>query len=360
MPRPNVLTTGVPIYVVSYVTDSATPTPATALSVQETATPTATALVTPRPVAGPSSPASLQVLETPSGGTPPYSVAFYRSATPDTVPGAPTLLTTITNVPFQGTATLTDTPPLNSIAYDYVCVVTDAASVAQTTLHLFALLKAKPLVIGMLGDSIVLGLGPGMVPALKTQGGVRDTSAINQAIGGTTSYNWLPTQPNIYSSALTAFQAAGVNLVMMMLGTNDFNIVSEPFDPAQLTNYQANIAAIAADLVAHGMDVLLNAPPAKYPNPPLTGVPGATLELSNRYYLACQANLDAVADRVHIFKGDRQAFHWFAEHPEELNDGTHPTNTGYDSLERMWASAALANYLQPSSGSSGGPVHTQL
>jgi lysophospholipase L1-like esterase len=58
---------------------------------------------------------------------------------------------------------------------------------------------------------------------------------------------------------------------------------------------------------------------------------------------------NAVIDRISTANGlpcGPDLYAWFRDHPEEIsNDGVHPTDVGYRSMNRLWANAMLGRYL---------------
>lgn len=114
--------------------------------------------------------------------------------------------------------------------------------------------------VGFIGDSIMAGYGlpPGHDPAtaacayLSRCGLPRQATAINRAVSGTTTADWLPSG-TLLGPAIAAFVAAGVPVVYECLGDNDLS----PTRRVPVDTVLANHAAIAAGLKAVGIRYIL-------------------------------------------------------------------------------------------------------
>ena len=164
-------------------------------------------------------------------------------------------------------------------------------------------------VVGYIGDSITAGytsspqVYPGSIAAanLNTYTGTSLYSAVNQGTPGTTSGSWVA--PSAYlSNALSAFSAAHVNWISIMLGTNDagYGISS--------SIYTSNMQSVIASLEAAGYTtIILNYPPYMTTNS--FGFNPAT---ANPLLLQYQADLQAIAAAdPHVHIGDTTAFTFF-------------------------------------------------
>lgn len=192
-----------------------------------------------------------------TGGTINYTVKYYGSTTPNFVVGAGTLLHTSSAV-----SGVTDTyahAPGNTSLWFYVVTVTDSAG-SPATVTAFQVAGALQTVAAFLGiaDSL-MAYAPGTVttngtytwldyfigqaagatintpagfmtasgfPGILQNYGPRSITKINRAVAGTTTTDWLPSDPHstgYYAAAVTAANAATPKStdLIFMLGGND-------------------------------------------------------------------------------------------------------------------------------------------
>lgn len=184
-------------------------------------------------------------------------------------------------------------------------------------------------VIGAIGDSITIGqvvsAGADPVSHLVSTLSTSDlaVTASNQAIGGTTTEDWLPTGSH-YPTAVAAFAAAGVSAVVVMLGTNDSYTVA----PVSADTYYSNLKIIVSDLVGRGYIVFLAYP--TYSSATL--YPAATIQS----YIP---QIDRLENNQTVFIVGRQDYAYFAANTSLLQgDGVHPTDAGSILLgAHLWA-----------------------
>lgn len=278
-----------------------------------------------------------------SGGTAPLTYQWYRSTTANFTPGAGNLLAGATSLTLADSASLVaDTP------YFYVCRVTDAASQTADSNQVAGALKAAPLNLGFIGDSITAGYGLSagqdpptqIVPILRKLYKDRTITATNKAVSGSKTSQWVTGQANL-TNAKTAFASAGVTHVHIMLGANDAassNLVSA-------ATYKSNLQNIIADLNGAGYKVILSYPtyiPAGANNNATTA---ASVSLARSY----MAQIDSLIDNVNVLRGDVWSYDYFIGNLGEYQtDMTHPTAAGAISLATIWARAIEANVLSAS------------
>jgi hypothetical protein len=124
------------------------------------------------------------------------------------------------------TATITYTPTVSGQA----TITANFDSGIENQTHTF-FVRPYSTVIGFIGDSITAG---GITPITVAHLGL-GVDAINAAVGGTTAISWAandsgPTNPNttpntpLMTNAFTKFDVAGVEIINLMLGTNDAGI----------------------------------------------------------------------------------------------------------------------------------------
>jgi lysophospholipase L1-like esterase len=275
-----------------------------------------------------------------SGGTAPLTYQWYRSTTANFTPGAGNLLAGATSLTLADSASLTaDTP------YYYVCRATDGASQTADSNQVAGVLKAAPLNLGFIGDSITAGYGLSagqdpatqIVPILRKLYKDRTITATNKAVSGSKTSQWVTGQTNL-TSAKTDFASAGVTHVHIMLGAND--AASSNLVPA--ATYKSNLQNIIADLNGAGYKVILSYPTFI----PAGANSGATTTASVALARSYMAQIDSLIDNVNVLRGDVWAYNYFIGNLSEYqSDMTHPTAAGAISLATIWARAIEMNVL---------------
>jgi lysophospholipase L1-like esterase len=157
---------------------------------------------------------------------------------------------------------------------------------------------------------------------------------LNEGISGSTSGQWL-TSTTYYADSVLAFGSPSTTpLVVYNLGVNDAKETS----PVSAATFSSNVSNTVNALVAAGYKVLLIPPFYTVPSYP-QDVSGTFDEASDGYllqYAAAEQTL-AAANPTHIYydpSGDA-AYWYFANHTSELADGLHPNDTGYISWARL-------------------------
>jgi lysophospholipase L1-like esterase len=269
----------------------------------------------------------------PSGGTTPYTYKWHRSTTQGFSTSGGTELSGQTGL------TLSDTTAVQGTVYYYKQVQTDAVPTSVTTNEVAAALADTALKIGFIGDSITIGNPGNGTPAticgqlLQRQFGTRAVTVSNQAISGTATADWLPGAGTGYlTAAKTAFAAAGVTTVLIMLGANDSGA------SVSAATYGSNLSSICNDLVTAGYTVILNgqgwiAPTSGWPANP------------NTFLRDYNAQMDSLDNGTTILRGDTEAWTYFVERQSELSDGVHPNTTGAQTYAEMWAAAFARELL---------------
>ena len=200
-------------------------------------------------------------------------------------------------------------------------------------------ITSGPLKIGFLGDSITYGIGDNYGP------GCYDRALTDLAKNG-----YLPTGVNYGSNGasvasfyqqtagpLQAFEAAGVSVVSLMLGTNDaqVSVATSPQD------YHDKLLWVINSLLAPGtgiQKVILHYSPYIQSNHAATWDGAADARL-----MAFQTQIDSLCNGTTILQGDKLAYPFFQQHPEQ-GDGVHPTPQGHQDLGDLWA-IAITNAL---------------
>ncbi len=283
-----------------------------------------------------------------SGGNAPLTYQWHRSTTAGFTPGAGTVLSGATSLTYADSASLAaDTP------YFYVCRCTDNTGQTADSLQIAGILRAAPLVLGFVGDSITYGYGLSAGQDPCTQVGTilakacksRAVTVVNRGISGTTTSVWTSGSSNLVA-AKAAFAAAGCSHIHYALGVNDAVV------PTTAAQYKANVQSAVNDLVAAGYKVILS-----YPTyvPAGTSYTNAAAVALLRSYLP---QLDSLIDGVNVLRGDILAPAYFMDNLSELqSDQIHPNAAGALSLATMWARAIDRSVLQVSIGSGSGGTY---
>ena len=186
--------------------------------------------------------------------------------------------------------------------------------------------------IGFLGDSITYGIGndggPGCYERTLTylaQNGYQ-ASGVNYGNNGASVTSFYQQT----GGPLQAFEKAGVSVVSIMLGTNDAAVRFH----ATPQEYHDKLLGIVNSFLAPGTGihkVILNYSPYIQPTHP-----DAWDGTSDALLLAYQAQIDSLCNGTTILQGDRRAYSFFQQHPEQ-GDGVHPNPQGHQDLGRLWA-----------------------
>jgi lysophospholipase L1-like esterase len=260
-----------------------------------------------------------------SAGTGPYTRSlYYNTVSNFTAPGAGTLVSTLTGQSGT-TSSWTFTAPAGAApgsTYYFQVVETDANSNTLVSYSAGASTAFAPVLLGLIGDSITVEQNQSFWTNAQAAYLYRTVTVDNQGIGGTTSGDWIPTNPlGYYTAAAASFTSAGNTWTSITLGMNDALTARGPIAASA---YKANVAAICAAEVAAGRKVLLNQP--------TYGSPGATDFANNAtpdLLVQYSAAIDQLVDNVNIFRGDRQSYLQVANNASAwLDFGIHPSPAG--------------------------------
>ncbi|MDB5183580.1 MAG: Lysophospholipase and related esterase [Candidatus Saccharibacteria bacterium] len=198
-----------------------------------------------------------------------------------------------------------------------------------------SLSQTKPqTAIGFIGDSITVG-ADGSHNAVQNE--IADLGphyrAVNRGISGTKTSDWTVDNRN-FTDAAMIFQSEGVHVVSLMLGTNDAINAYSVVSPEE---YASNIKSTIYGLLDRGVDkVIVNYPPFITPGI----VTKDTIESSKQAFLDYRTQLDTITTgNARIVRGDTGSYDYFEHHLNELVDGVHPNDKGYQSLGKLWADA---------------------
>lgn len=270
-----------------------------------------------------------------TGGTSPYTYEWHRKTDPGEVIGAHNKLAGATSLTLADSSGL-----LPDTVYWYVCRAIDSTGAVADQKLIAGTLLYPDLVIGFLGDSITAGQGlsagqtppDGVATALSKMYHPRNVVVNNQGHGGSTTADWAPGGTYL-NTARTAWAAAGVTLVHIMLGAND----SGAGAGMDASVFKTNLQAIVTQLLTDGYKIVISYPIFMTDGPP--GFPSNThgLSLKDQY----RVKIDELVNNTTVFRGDTAAFKYFVTtyQAEFQTDYIHPNATGAANLGKMWARA---------------------
>ncbi|HEY0965670.1 MAG TPA: SGNH/GDSL hydrolase family protein [Candidatus Saccharimonadales bacterium] len=211
--------------------------------------------------------------------------------------------------------------------------------------------------IGFIGDSLTYGAqatnpATDAAPLKATDYLGPNFTAINKGINGQTTANWANNNcsrgpSTCLADAISAFQQANVDVVHIMLGTND---VTTTRRVSPITYYN-NLQHIINQLKAAGFKRVVLARPIYFSPQHNTNRDQQSLNtLADGYYQALQALV--LKNHGYVLMGDTQAYEWFKNHYDftgtagtYYDDPTHPTSLGYDKLGEFWAAEIKTTLL---------------
>ena len=206
--------------------------------------------------------------------------------------------------------------------------------------------------IGYIGDSITWGVGA--VVSNAVQNSVKNLgdgyTFLNHGISGATTTTFVGNNAQAGS-----FQSAGVEVVMIDLGTNDSlryaasnpandycNGYGTPQQQAEFclsaAEYKSNLQTIIANLTAAGVKRIIL-------NDPIVGRDNARdPDLIEAYKLV----LNELVDGEAVFRGDDLAYGFFSpSNTSYYHDGIHPNDLGYTELGGFWSDAYTRVIIDP-------------
>ena len=196
--------------------------------------------------------------------------------------------------------------------------------------------------LGIIGDSISANIPPsglkspgnslGRELATRTR---RECVIANRAVSGTASGDWISGGSQL-PGAKTAFAAAGVTDVHVMIGTND----SKTAVATPKATYKSNVSSLCNDLVSAGYRVFLAAPPYLTPGA-YSQFDVASLGFLHQYRDA----LSELSNGTTIILGDTKSYKYFERFQNELADLLHPTVDGGESIAGLWADAIWTYFV---------------
>lgn len=183
--------------------------------------------------------------------------------------------------------------------------------------------------IGFVGDSLTYGCCAKATPAptdeVKMLG--KGYKAINTGLNGSTTTDW---RDHLLSNALTKFKNNKVEIVQIMLGTND---VGQKIPVDETISNLRNITERLRD-EADAKVIIINEVPFTSHN-------------DDTKMREINARLPELVDGKTVFLGDRAAYDYFAKNQSLLVEGLHMTEQGYNELAKLWLAAFKRIVVEP-------------
>ena len=174
--------------------------------------------------------------------------------------------------------------------------------------------------VGFIGDSLTYGCCQKAIPAptLEAQRLGGDYRAINRGANGSTTADWLD---KLLEPALKEFKKNKVEVVQVMLGTNDL-VKKLPTD--EIVDH---LREIADRVKRNGAKIVI-----------VNNIPYSSL-LDDEQAQHLNIRLGHLASERDVYIGDTSAYDYFKSHQEQLIDGTHMNQAGYQKLAELWSDA---------------------
>lgn len=174
--------------------------------------------------------------------------------------------------------------------------------------------------VGFIGDSLTYGCCQKAIPAptLEAQRLGSDYRVINRGANGSTTTDWLD---KLLEPALKEFKKNKVEVVQVMLGTNDL-VKRLPID--EIVDHLREIADRAK---RNGAKMVI-----------VNNIPYSSL-LDDEQARRLNIRLGYLASERDVYIGDTSAYDYFKSHQEQLTDGTHMNQAGYQKLAELWSDA---------------------
>ena len=277
-----------------------------------------------------------------TGGTAPYTYQWYRDTVANFTPGGGNIRSGATSTTFADNTGLSAFTP-----YWYKCIVTDDVAATDESNQIAGALKAAPLVIYALGDSITKSTaGPNpptdtltelMAIELAKLYRQRDVTIVNGGIDGASAVGYAADVGSILTDAVADAVTAGATHVSIMLGAND------AADHETDTDFEAALETIIAAFDAEDIVTILHVP---------TYFPSSSNVEATEFLQSYLPKIAGLIDGVGVLQGDVLAFQYFVNNwpTEAQSDNTHLLQTGTQSLAVMQARAIDRAILDVASG----------
>lgn len=174
--------------------------------------------------------------------------------------------------------------------------------------------------IGFVGDSLTFGCCTDSTPAPEIEmDNLGDNyRAINRGVNGSTTRDWLN---SLLEPALAEFRDNNVEVVQVMLGTND---VAANIPTDEIVD---NLREITDKLLDNGAKVVI-----------VNKVP-YSLKHNDLAIRRLNVALDELPNGAGVYLGDDQSYDYFRQHQDQLEDGLHMNQEGYEALADLWTAA---------------------
>jgi lysophospholipase L1-like esterase len=237
-----------------------------------------------------------------------------------------------------------------------ITLTANFSSTGDKTVEIFA--SPYSTTMGFIGDSVTAGTSiQNYLSNLLGEGFL----ALNYGVPGSRAYGWATNNhggSGIMTNALSAFLLSGVDIVHIMLGTNDAagNVTSGVYK----TNMQTIIDTLKSSGIKH---IIISDIPYIATNDLNSGdVLTQIKDTSVRSYQ--QANAELITENSgFVLSGDVQAYQRFKNNQNQLANDYHPNSVGYEYLRNFWAqtiSGMLYYQINPNYSFTGtnGATHT--
>lgn len=295
----------------------------------------ANVVVTPKSVAINASP--------PSGGTPPYTYAWYRGTSASFTADNSNILIGQTDL------SLLDSAVVAGQRYSYIFVYTDSAGQTVESVPQLVVIPLAVEYVGFIGDGTGYGVGTTVQSAAQSMGNAigaglalagspKTCGVLNSSVPESTTENWLP-GGSYLTPAVKTFAANSVQYVVVALGLED---ARDDVGTSAL-DYIANLRAICEYIATElpGAIIVVMFPHAIDVGRSEFPFSVASLDRLAAYFTAFPQT--ATGGITGLVLGDTNAWTYFgfSAFDQIGADGVHPNDIGAAALGALWAKAVL-------------------
>ena len=171
--------------------------------------------------------------------------------------------------------------------------------------------------IGFIGDSLTYGCCSDATPAPQLEMELLGDGymEINRGVNGSSTKDWLE---KLLTPSLEIFSQANVDIVQIMLGTNDIG------QGISIKDSIDNLRQIIRQLRGSGVELII-----------INKIP-YSMRHDDIQIRQLNAALDELPNGVNVFIGDDQAYDFFKSRQSLIYDGIHMNQTGYEELAKLW------------------------
>lgn len=184
--------------------------------------------------------------------------------------------------------------------------------------------------IGFVGDSITYGASKDKkaVPAPKLVAKKLGDGykAINRGVNGSTTEDWLD---DLLDPSLDEFKDEDVDIVMVMLGTNDVS------NGIKVDGTIKNLRKICDKLIDNGAKIVI-----------VSKIPYAGVR-NDEKVRDINNQIDKLVSTDKVYIGDTESYQFFRSNQDQLPDHLHPDKKGYEKLADLWVKAFTRIVVEP-------------